>query len=83
MDYTMGTRPNDTFYKAAFDAIAHAKLLQIGSNGMSPQVTFVHNDVTVTVCSDSDLQLILRDCERALAGCMPPLVGPYPVPKLS
>jgi hypothetical protein len=45
--------------------------------------TFEFNEVTVTVCSDSDPMLIYRDWQRALSGYITGGVGPYPPVKLT
>lgn len=46
-------------------------------------VTFTFNGVTVTVCPDSNRELIYRDWSRALCGCIDKNVGPYPNPVLT
>lgn len=46
-------------------------------------VTFTFNGVTVTVCPDSNRELIYRDWSRALNGCCDKNVGPYPNPILT
>lgn len=46
-------------------------------------VAFKFNDVTVTVRSDSNPELIYRDWSRALSGYIGQNVGPYPNPVLT
>lgn len=46
-------------------------------------VRFTFGDVTITVSSDSDPELIERDYRRASRGYIGKAIGPYPNPVLS
>lgn len=46
-------------------------------------IAFEFNGVIVTVCSDSNPELIHRDWARAGDDCIPKRIGPYPNPVLT
>lgn len=75
---TMETHPGQHIHAAINDAIEAA--IDIGEH-----VRFEFNGVTIEVSRDSDPTLILRDWDRALAGCMGSnvTIGPYPKKTLS
>lgn len=59
------------------------KATEIAAQHAPAAVRFDFNGVAVAVCADSDPDLIYRDWSRALSGCIPPQVGPYPAAQLT
>lgn len=69
-------------------AIAFAKKIETGIDDAGPinpelLVTITCRGVTVSVMSNSNLELIIRDWSRAKTGCIGKRIGPHPKPVLS
>ncbi|WKZ25183.1 MAG: hypothetical protein QY321_02005 [Patescibacteria group bacterium] len=80
------TKKGTVYYKNLgslnkYEAVEEMKIISANNEGKVVETDF--NGVVISVKSDSNTDLIIRDLNRAFLGFIPRIVGPYPNTELS